>query len=189
MSSVLDASSSVLKESGALTGSNDELSRAPSSSCSVHKYCTSLSKRLSLRNPLNGFLSIFLKKVHKRQFWKVEVICLKKPADRSSRAGNKQLIDARASVSPWQTDHSSISEEQKRGGHKSTATLPISRNFGSREPLSNQSHWSWHKHLRLSLGGIHGIPRSIRSPLWRSEIWRLGSTKGHLVALVLGAEL
>lgn len=54
MSSVLDASSSVLKESGALTGSNDELSRAPSSSCSVHKYCTSLSKRLSLRNPLNG---------------------------------------------------------------------------------------------------------------------------------------
>lgn len=113
------------------------------------------------RPPLNGSLPSFWIGAQ-RQFWKWKRLVLKPPILQGRIAGNKQLIDARPSVSPWQTDHSSIR------GNKGASPQPRCQLAGisASRATFHQSHWSWHKHLQLSLEGIHGIPRSIRSPPW-----------------------
>lgn len=62
-----------------------------------------------------------------RHFFQVEATCLEAadPPGPDS-CGNKKFIDARPSVSPWLTDHSSMRGNK---GSQSTDALPISRNF------------------------------------------------------------
>lgn len=94
--------------------------------------------------------------------------CLKVEATRLNAAdspqpegrGNKRLIDARPSVSPWQTDHSSIRQNKEASPQPCCQLAGISALRATLQP----SHRSWHKHVRLSPEGIHRIPGSIRSP-------------------------
>lgn len=105
-----------------------------------------LEKQSLCRAPRQGLPSIFLI-ARTKAILKVETTRLKEAdSPGPDSCGNKQFIDARPSVSPWQTDHFSIR------GNKGASPQPRCQLTGisASRATFQQSHWSWHKLLRLS---------------------------------------